>query len=217
MDEIKKEFISHFENENKEKAVSFILTKLKNNEIDVVDLYTEILIPALNDIKCYLKDKRMCVWQEHVKTGIVRTIVENCYTYVIAKRDKMNIPKKGIATILCPPDEYHDLGARIATDYFTIAGYDSIFVGGNTPYQDFYHAIEVIKPTIVAINVSNSYHLVATKKMIAELRRKLSYGTQIVVGGNAFRNDGENILKMVGGDSIVISYDDIIKLSGSEV
>lgn len=212
MEKIKKEFLDHFENERKEQAVQFILTKLKNNEIDVVDLYSEILTPALNDMKCNLKDKRLCIWQEHIKTGIVRTIVENCYPFVIAKRDMLNIPNKGIVTVLCPPDEYHDLGARMVTDFFTIAGYNAIFVGGNTPYKEFYYAIDKIKPVIVAISVSNSYHLVAAKRMIQELKSSISYDVKIVVGGNAVRYDGEKIADMIGADCKAITFDDISKL-----
>lgn len=54
---------------------------------------------------------------------------------MIDKREEYHRTKKGVATVLCPPEEYHDLEARMVADFFTIAGFDTIYVGGNTPYH----------------------------------------------------------------------------------
>ncbi|WP_010250636.1 cobalamin B12-binding domain-containing protein [Acetivibrio cellulolyticus] len=216
MDKILREFEGYFDEENKEKSVSYVLMKLQAQEIDVVDLYTKILTPLLNNMKCKLEDKRICIWKEHVKTGIIRTIVENCYPYVIAKRNELNLPKKGIVAVLCPPEEYHDLGARMVADFFTIAGYEAIFVGGNTPYQDFYNAIHTIKPKLVAISVSNYYHVVSAKKMIQEIKSAMNQHVKIVVGGSAFHDDEANKVRTVGADYYAVGYGDILKIAESE-
>ncbi len=217
MEQIFSEFKKYFDEENKEKAVGYILEKLDKKEIDVVELYSNILTPALNNLECNLEDNRICIWKEHVKTAIVRTIVENSYLHVIEKRNLENRPPKGTAVVLCPPDEYHDLGARMVSDFFTICGYDSIFVGGNTPYNDFYNAVSLIKPDIVAISVSNYYHLVATKRMVEEIKNAVDYPLKIVVGGYAFHKDKDNKLKTVGADFYAGSYEDILKLSDNGV
>lgn len=217
MEQVYREFEVLFEEEDKEKAVSYILEKLRSKEVDVIDLYSMILTPLLNNMTCKLEDKRICIWKEHVKTAIVRTIVECSYPYVIEKRDAMNLPRKGTAAVLCPPDEYHDLGARMVADFFTISGYDAIFVGSSTPYKDFYNAIHVIRPEVVAISVSNYYNLVAAKRMIEEIKKALDYPLKIVVGGYAFHDDEINKLKTVGADYYARTYEDILKLGNSEV
>ncbi|MBN2853448.1 MAG: cobalamin B12-binding domain-containing protein [Clostridia bacterium] len=217
MEDIYKEFKVFFDDENKEEAVKYILKKLKSGEIDVVDLYSQVLTPVLNNIECDLEDKKLCIWKEHIKTAIIRTIVENCYPYVIERRNLDKRTSKGVATVLCPPDEYHDLGARMISDFFTICGYESIFVGGNTPYKDFYNAINKIRPAVIAISVSNYYHLVATKKMIEEIKSTADYPVKIVVGGYAFHDDTENKLKTVGADYYSRSFKDIEALSNNEV
>ncbi len=216
METIYKQFEVFFEEENKEEAVKYIIGKLQAGELDVIELYTKILTPSLNNMTCKLADKRICIWKEHVKTAIVRTIVENCYSYVIHKRNDLNYPKRGVAAILCPPEEYHDLGARMVADFFTIGGYEAIYVGSNTPYQDFYNAVHVIKPEVVAISVSNYYNLVAAKKMIEELKKALDYPLKIVVGGHAFHDDAEKY-KLIGADYYASSYEDILKLAKGEV
>jgi methanogenic corrinoid protein MtbC1 len=217
MEQILREFDVFFEEENKEKAVKYILEKLQAKEIDIIDLYSMVLTPLLNNMKCKLEDKRICIWKEHVKTAIVRTIVECSYPYVIEKRDTLNLPKKGVAAILCPPDEYHDLGARMVADFFTISGYEAIFVGSSTPYKDFYNAIHVIRPEVIAISVSNYYNLVAAKRMIEEIKKALDYPLKIVVGGYAFHDDEANKVKTVGADCYARTYEDILNLGNGEV
>ncbi|MFA9465464.1 MAG: B12-binding domain-containing protein [Velocimicrobium sp.] len=213
MEQILKKFEVLLEKEAKEEAVMFVLDQLQCETIDVLDLYSHVLTPSLNNMRCDLADKRICIWNEHVKSSIVRTIVECCFPYVIKKRDQINPKWKGTAAILCPPGEYHDLGARMATDFFTISGYSTIFVGSNTPYQDFYQAIHVIKPNVVAISVSNYYNLVATQKMIEEIRHSLHDSLTIVVGGSAFHNDTANKVSLVGADSYTSTYEEILNLN----
>lgn len=216
MDDIIKEFSQYFEQESKEKAVGFIISKLGSGELDVLDLYTEILTPALNNLRCSLEEQRICIWKEHIKTAISRTIVECAYPFVLKKRDMLGYSGKGPAVVLCPPEEYHDLGARMAADMLTICGYDTIYVGSNTPYNDFYNAVEYIRPQIIAISVSNYYNIVATKKIIDESRNAIDFPAKIIVGGNAFADDPERF-RVVGADHHARTLRDIADFVGCEV
>lgn len=209
--ELFEKFVGFLEIENKQEAVKVCLDSLKNNEIDVVGLYTEILTPALNNMTCSLKEKRICIWKEHVRTAIVRTIVECCYSFVIAEREKQNIKKHGSAVIICPPEENHELGARMVADFFTLCGYDAVFVGSNTPYNDFFNAVDIICPDFIAISVSNFYNIIITTKIVKDLRAKAHASMKIVVGGNAFNSNSENI-KLVGADYFAKSFEDIQKI-----
>ncbi len=217
MEQVIREFKVFFDEEDKEQAVKYIVEKLLTKEVDVLDLYSNILTPLLNSMTCKLEDKRICIWKEHVKTAMVRTIVECCYPFVIEKRDALKLPKKGVVAVLCPPEEYHDLGARMVADFFTISGYEAIFVGSSTPYKDFYNAIHVIKPEVVAISVSNYYNLVSAKRMIEEIKKALDYPLKIVVGGYAFHDDEANKVKTVGADYYAKTYNDILELGRREV
>lgn len=201
------------QSEKKEEAVRYALDLLSSGKVDLVTLYQEILTPTLNHMSCSLAEKQLCIWKEHVRTAIVRTIVECCYPYVVKELARVNPAKSGTAVVICPPEEYHDLGARMAADFFVLNGYETVFVGSNTPYQDFYNAADLIKPDVIAISVSNYYNIVATKKIIAELRLRTKGSSRIIVGGNAFA-DGAHAADVVGADRIVQSFEDIRKLTG---
>lgn len=209
-------FKTLLEAERKDEAIEYALHLLESKEMDVVELYTQILTPALNHMVCDLADQSICIWKEHVRTAIVRTIVECCYPFVLEKRKQVNYSPKGTAIVMCPPEEYHDLGARMAADFYTISGYNTIFVGSNTPYQDFYNAIDMIKPDVLAISVSNYYNLLATKRIIEELKNKKHVTFPIVAGGHAFDQKPENCRK-VGADRYVQTFEDIVELSESGV
>ena len=99
------EFLVLLEAENKQDAVQYAFDLLDSGKMDVKTLYTQVLTPALNQMQCKLDDKNMCIWKEHVRTAIVRTIVECCYPYVIKEREKLGLIQNKTATILCPPEE----------------------------------------------------------------------------------------------------------------
>lgn len=202
--------------DHKPEAVEFALDLVASGKIDPITLYTEVLTPSLNNMQCAIDEKNLCVWKEHVRTATVRTIVECCYPYILKEKARINPPKRGTAVILCPPEEYHDLGARMAADFYFLCGYDAIFVGSNTPYSDFYNAVDLIKPEIIAIGVSNFYNLFITKKIIQELKSRIGDSAKIIVGGNAFQIDSNN-LALVGADAIVQTFEDVCKLADGEV
>jgi methanogenic corrinoid protein MtbC1 len=215
MNEYFEKFKQLIEAENKQQSVEMAMNLLEKNKIDVITLYTQVLTPVLNNMECLLADKTICVWKEHVRTAIVRTIVECCYPYVVKQREKQKILTDKIAVVICPPEEYHDLGARMVTDLFTICGYESVFVGGNTPYQDFYNANQAIKPDIIAISVSSFYSLIVTKKIISDLKKVMPKNSKIVVGGNAIMQNQDNV-KMLGADYFANSFEDIQNIASSE-
>jgi len=206
------------QSEEKNRAVSYALDLISSGKTDVITLYQDILAPTLNNMSCSLAERQLCIWKEHVRTAIVRTIVECCYPYVMREKERLAPTNKGTAVVICPPEEYHDLGARMAADFFTLNGYETVFVGSNTPYQDFYNAADLIRPDVIAISVSNYYNIVATKKIITELRARTAGKSRIIVGGNAFRG-GMHTAEVVGADKIIQTFADIKSLSeeGAEV
>lgn len=206
------EFLELLEAENKQMAVQYALDLLDSGKMDVKNLYVQILTPALNKMECRLDDRNICIWKEHVRTAIVRTIVECCYPYVIKERDKFGLAQNKTAVVLCPPEEYHDLGARMVADFFTLCGWNAIFVGSNTPYEDFYNAAKLIRPDIIAISITNYYTLVVARKIIVDLKSLLGDTTKIVVGGYAVRESSGNF-ETLGADFRFETIDDIKKLN----
>ena len=81
------EFIRTLEQRDKAKCVEFSLGKLSRGELDIPRLYLEVLAPALNCVVCASRDSETSVWREHVKSAIVRIIIECSHPYVIKERN----------------------------------------------------------------------------------------------------------------------------------
>jgi methanogenic corrinoid protein MtbC1 len=163
-------------------------------------------------MECKEKDKEVCIWREHVRSSIIRTIVECCYPYILKqkKRENKDLGKKVV--VVCPPEEYHDIGARIASDFFTLCGYDSVFVGSNTPKEEFLNAINIVRPKYVVISVTNYYNLVNAKEIVENIRDKSSYDIKILVGGYAFKVNPK-AYETIGADMLIDSFEDVEKLT----
>ena len=212
--EIKKfyeEFLKYFETENKIASVNYAIDNIKTGKISIVDLYEHVLAPALNNMICPLEDKRLCIWREHIRSSIVRTIIECCYPYIIEEKMRKKIVEKGERVIIvCPSEEYHELGARIGADYFTLLGYDTIFVGSNTPQDDLLQGLEALKPEYVVVSVSNYYNLVSAKKLTDKIK-KVHPSIMVIAAGQAFKEHKENY-KKIGADIFVGTFEDVAAL-----
>lgn len=211
MKNLYEDFLKFIETENKEKAVEFMLSKLSKLETaeGLVRLYTEVLERSLNEMNCGCPDKKVCIWKEHVRTSIIRTIIECAYPFVVELRNKQQIVNdKGKVIVVCPDGEYHEIGARMVADFFTLSGYDALYIGSSTPKEEFIDVINIIKPKILAISVTNYYNLVSAKKTIETIRKKVNYPILIGVGGYAFLNKPD-VYKEIGADILIQSYEDI--------
>jgi methanogenic corrinoid protein MtbC1 len=213
MDTIYNQFIKLLDLEDKENAVNLILSLLEEKKIDIVSLYINILAPSLNNMKCDIKQGGKCIWQEHVRSSIIRTIIECSYPYVIKeKNEKYQNTNYGKVIVICPSEEYHEIGARIVSDFFTLCGYETIFVGSNTPKNEFIKVIDYVNPKYLAISVTNYYNLVTVKDTIEKIRDFSNNKLIILVGGHAFKNNIEAV-KRIGADMFIDNFDDIKYLS----
>ncbi|MGH4122163.1 MAG: cobalamin B12-binding domain-containing protein [Clostridium sp.] len=212
MESIYNKFINLLELEDKENAVDYILSLLEEKKVDIVSLYTDILGPSLNNMKCNVKEGKVCIWKEHVRSSIIRTIIECCYPYVIKEKNKnyKNI-NYGKVIVICPSEEYHEIGARIVSDFFTLCGYETIFVGSNTPENEFLKVIDYVNPKYLAISVTSSYNLVSAKDTIEKIRNSTDKKLNILVGGHAFKNNPA-ALKNTKADMVIDNFDDIKNL-----
>jgi len=207
------EFISYLNAEDKEKCIQVVLSSLQNQSIDIVTLYNEILTPSMYADFCTEEEKEICIWKEHIRTSIVRTIIECGYPYIIKERNKKyGSSSKGRVVVICPPGELHELGARIVADFFTLCGFNVTFVGANTPQSDIISAIKYVSPAYIAISITNYYNLVATRRLIIQIRNvKAGASFLIILGGQACQGNPDTCHEM-GADMILHTFEDLEKL-----
>ncbi|MHB8963986.1 MAG: cobalamin B12-binding domain-containing protein, partial [Saccharofermentanales bacterium] len=167
---------------DKPECVRIAMGILDTPQPDVVSLYEEVLRPSLTSIAANDKKQEIPVWDEHIRSSIVRSVIELCYPPVLKSAQERTGLK---AAIFCTEDETHEIGARMVTDYLTLLGFDSVFIGASTPTDAILDAISHLQPDLVAVSVTNYYHLVALSALISKIRALTTLKTKIVVGGYA--------------------------------
>ncbi|HOW38019.1 MAG TPA: cobalamin B12-binding domain-containing protein [Candidatus Izemoplasmatales bacterium] len=187
MKEIYDRFAGFLQEENKTGAILYALELLENGSIEIPALYEKVLGPLLNAMHCPENDET-CIWREHVRTSIVRAVVEVAYPYVIkAKQSTGFVSASSKVLVVCPTEEYHEIGARMAADFFELAGFPTTFVGANTPEKDILSAVKNLQPHYVAISVTNYYNLFKAKTVIDSILTQ-DPSIEVLLGGSAFRD-----------------------------
>ena len=181
-------FLDLVNHENKDEAMLYVLDLLKEKKIELYDLYDFFLRPVLNEFVCNSEDEEICIWKEHVRTSIVRTILESTYPYLIEVKKTVK-PNNQKVVVVCPSEEFHEVGAIIVTNYFTLAGFDAQYIGANTPKGDIVSAVKALKPDYLALSVTNYYNLVVTKQITEQVKGLFPY-VKVILGGNAFSKPG---------------------------
>lgn len=211
MEALYKEILSALQVEDKEKAVKLSLNALENKQVSVVELYEMILTPALASVIDEYKEDDELIWREHVRSGIIRTIIETAYPYVLAER-KNKGENNDTVIVMCPEDEDHELGAKMVSDFFKLEGFNSVFVGARTPIQTILKAIEINQPKYLCISVTNYYHLVSVKKTIEKIKKETKKDLLFVLGGRAINANPQAVVE-VGADIHLENYEAIKNLS----
>jgi methanogenic corrinoid protein MtbC1 len=204
-------FLDLLSAEDREGAISYALGLLEQGDVDVVELYEGILGPALKNMTCQAGGKKWSIWQEHMRTSIVRTIIECCHLYVAKEWKKRSGPEsKGSVVLACPTEEYHEIGIRMVADMFTMAGYDVALIGANTPFADIVSAVEYFNPKFLGISATSSYALFAAERAIKKVREN-NVSIMIIVGGIAF-DSNPSAWKEIGADARLTTFKDILGL-----
>lgn len=208
-------FMELLTKEDKAGTIEYAVGLLQRGEVDVVTMYESILGPAMRNMVCELQEKRWCIWKEHMRTSIVRTIVECCNPYVMKERkEKYRPEERGRAVMVCPTEEYHELGLRMAADMFTLTGYEVELVGANTPDADIVSVVEFYKPKVLGISATSSYALFSASRAIKRLKASpAGAGVKIVVGGSAFESNPK-AWQEIGADAYLSSFKDIQAFGG---
>lgn len=181
--------------QNREQSTLLAIKMLEEKEVSIVELYENVLKKALYQIDCAELD-RECIWREHIKTAIVRTIIEVTYPYILKEKKKVKANGKKVL-VVCPPEEYHEIGAKMVHDYFILNGFDSTFIGANTPVEVIIDSVKYTKPDFVAVSVTNLYNIINAKKLITRIKNT-NKDIKVFAGGQAFLKEGS--LEAVNAD-----------------
>ncbi len=203
------QFVQMLHDENKDDLVRAVLDVLEREEVPIPELYEKYFLPAVNGFECPVLDRRKCVWMQKVQSSIIRTLLECTYPYLLRARPSLPAPKT--VAVICPDGESDEIFARMISDYFTLLGHKSVFVGADTDPEDFVSVVGYIHPDLLVMNVVNPYHIVSASHTIRRVREENSGSVSVYVCGPAFVLNPEAVVPS-GADGFITGYEDVIEI-----
>jgi methanogenic corrinoid protein MtbC1 len=145
----------------------------------IPELHLKVIQPAQYEIGRLWQENRISVAREHLATAIAQLGLAHLYRHL--PRDESNGRK---VLVSCVEGELHEVGARMASDFLEMAGFDVYFLGANVPTDHLVTMVCEEKPDLVVLSVAITYHLPALKQAVARLRTEHPL-LPIAVGGGA--------------------------------
>ncbi len=172
-----------------------LIQKAIKKGIDIRDIYLQVLEKVQLEIGRLWQTNQLDVAEEHFSTSVTGLVMAQLYPHI----EKSSQPKRTLVAA-CVSGELHDLGIRIVSDFFELCGWNSYFVGANTPTPSILHAVAKQNADLLALSATIPLHIVEVEKVISVVRKTNNIkDLKIVVGGRAFMIDQE-LWRKIGAD-----------------
>ncbi len=169
---------------DKATAVRTAVEAVTSGSVAIPVLYRAVLARILADTGAAWPTGKAAIWEQHLASATVRTIVEILYPGVLKVRAAAE-PTGRTVLLACPPEEGHDLGLRMVADRFDMAGWTTYFLGPDTPVTEIADAARRLGVDAVVMSSSTHDHRLAVRHAVDALKKELP-GVDIWVGGAAF-------------------------------
>lgn len=174
-------------NRDRPAVVTAALSAVRSGDVGVVELYDDVLSPLLVDTGSAWQHGTTAVWEEHFASATVRTIVEALYPDVVAGAHEAGSNGRTVL-LACPPQEQHDLGLRMLADRFMLAGWNTVFLGTDTPVDEICAAAKELGASLVVLSASTHFNRVHLRAIVDRVKAGVP-GVRVAVGGPAFALD----------------------------
>ncbi len=164
-------------------ALQVILEEGIGRSIPAADLYLNVIQPAQHRIGRLWQENRITVAQEHLATAISQLVLAHLYPLLPREPDNGMV-----AVVACVPGELHDMGSRVAADFFEMSGYDVRFLGANVPVTSLVAMVAETRADVVILSVVMAFNLPGLRDAVRSIRAVPGVSPRIIVGGPAIES-----------------------------
>lgn len=166
-----------------------------DNGISVKDIYLHVFQNSLYEIGRLWQENKITVAQEHYCTAATQMIMSQLYPYITRNKKSGRVI---VATSVSR--ELHEIGVRMVADFFEMDGWNTFYLGANTPTESIVKTIINNKADLLLLSTTISSHIGELKDLIKNVRKcNECVVPKIIVGGYPFKVD-KDLWKKVGAD-----------------
>ncbi|MBD3196241.1 MAG: cobalamin-binding protein [Candidatus Lokiarchaeota archaeon] len=189
----------------KKREADTLIRNLISQDIDIKDIYIDIFQPVQQEIGRLWETNQINVAQEHYSTAVTQLIISRLYDKIFSSE---KIGNTLIAT--CIGGELHELGIRMIADFFEMEGWDTYYLGANTPIDSIISSIINNNADLLAVSATIMIHVSTVEEMIIQIRKTEAKNVKIMVGGYPF-NIVPNLWEIIGADAFATDAQSAIK------
>jgi MerR family transcriptional regulator, light-induced transcriptional regulator len=180
-----------------------IVDALLDEKIETREIYVNLIQRALYSIGNLWEQNKLTIAEEHIGTRISEDIV--AYFSALIREKGEGVKKVVIA---CIDKEFHQLGAKMAADIFSLNGWDVSFSGASTPTREILKMIEEKKPDILGLSYGFYLNFLKLTHVLGDIKKYFP-SLKIIVGGNGAIRDRDEIMAAFPD---ILFFIDIIEL-----
>jgi methanogenic corrinoid protein MtbC1 len=192
-------------NQNRQDALNMIMD-LVDKGTSIRSIYLDIFQPAMHLVGELWQHDRISVAQEHYCTGVTQFIISQLYPYLFREHDR----DRAMAGC-CVSGELHEMGIRMVCDFFEMDGWDSYYLGANTPAEALIEFIADKNADLLAISVTMTFHLPRARALVRTVREHFGSELKIILGGYPFGRSA-TLCDRIGGDGYSLDAQSAVDL-----
>jgi methanogenic corrinoid protein MtbC1 len=194
LDELARQYLEALLGGERQTASRLILESVQNG-VSVKEIYTRVFQRSQREIGRLWQTNQISVAQEHFCTAATQMVMSQLYPYIFSGERKDH---RLVAA--CVGGELHEIGARMVADFFEMAGWDTYFLGANTPAESIIQTVSERKADLLALSATMTFHVGNVTEIITALRENGGCAqTRVLVGGYPF-NLSPELWMRVGAD-----------------
>lgn len=179
---------------NRIQAQKLVFDALEDG-MTVRQIYLEVFQPALYEIGRLWEIGRVSIAQEHLASAITQSVLAALYARV-----EMPSSLERHAIVACLAGNYHEIGPRMLADFLQMAGYNTRFLGANTPLESLMAMIDRVKPDVVGLPATTTPQVNMVRRAIGRLRSDFTNNRPVIMAGGLAFNLETGLWRAVNAD-----------------
>ena len=181
--------------QGKRRTASQLILDAANQGTSVQDIYLHVFQRVQHEIGRLWQTNRITVAKEHYCSAATQVVMSLLYPRIFSS-EKCN----RTLVAACVSGDMHEIGVRMLSDFFEMQGWNTYYLGANTPTPAILDVIRERKPDILAVSTSILSHVKDVKALISRIRSTPDIAAlKIIVGGHPFNIDTD-LWKKIGAD-----------------
>ena len=150
--------------QNRKFAAEYILSRIRDG-MTIEDVYTLILLPALERIRLLWIKNRLTAAVAHTAEDICRYVMFRVIDSVFGER---RYPFR--ALVACMQGEEDVLSAEVFANFLEIKGWSVFFLGHDASEEDIGQALEANRPQVLVLSVASVSQLYPARNLLSQLK-----------------------------------------------